>query len=120
MAPIPRDSHWDEKSTATEVHGLPLHKHSAGPTPSSSPKISARKLIASIFLFLASISLLHKPMRHCYHRAHEHFCPYSKLSVEQRARKVLSTTPLIGESALSASMLRSHTATNHLVTRWPH
>ena len=50
----------------------------------------------SIVVFLATFSLLHRPLGHCYHRVNEHLC--RSRSIEQRARKILSTTPLIGET----------------------
>lgn len=93
MAPITRESGLGEKPQIFLAQELPVHNQ---PTAPRSPRVSPRKLIASVFLFLITISMLHKPLSHCYHRAHGHFC--RKLSVEQRARKVLSTTPLIGES----------------------
>lgn len=63
-----------------------------------SPKISPKRLVATVLLSLITLSLLHRPLTHCYHRAAQHFCHGgSHVSVEDRARKVLSSSPLIGK-----------------------
>lgn len=89
MAPIPLRNHeWasDEKGAA----------HLPGDAPAPRPRrISPKRLIVSIVAFLLTFSLLHRPLGHCYHRVNDHLC--RARSIEQRARRVLSSTPLIGE-----------------------
>ncbi|KAL6849761.1 hypothetical protein ACO1O0_009306 [Amphichorda felina] len=87
MAPIPLRNHeWasDEKGAA----------HLPGDAPAPRPRrISPKRLIVSIVAFLLTFSLLHRPLGHCYHRVNDHLC--RARSIEQRARRVLSSTPLI-------------------------
>lgn len=80
-------------------------------TQPRSPKISPRRLIAAIFITLITLNLLQRPLTHCFHRMSQHFCHQSHLSVEDRAHKVLSSTPLIGETDASSSS-HPHTNTN--------
>lgn len=69
------------------------------------PKISPRRLLAAILVSLITLTLLHKPLVHCYHRMSRQLCHHShlhhnhNLTVEDRARKVLSSTPLVGKRA---------------------
>lgn len=81
-------------------------------TQPRTPKISPRRLIITILLSLFTLSLLQKPLTHCYHRMSQHFCNQSHLSVEDRARKVLSSTPLIGKMDMVSA--QPHAKTNTL------
>merc|ERR1712169_38606 len=100
MAPIPTETYRSEKPSILLVQELPVHNQAGSPR---SPKLSAMKLIASIFLFLATVSLLHKPLNHCYRKARTH-C--SGLSVDERARNVLAGTPLIDGHIDMAMLIR--------------
>ncbi len=87
MAPIPHDYHElpsNEKSN--------LHDESPNPRPR---RVSPKALILGTILFLLTLGLLHKPIGHCYHRVREHVC--HPRTIEQRARKVLLSAPLIGQ-----------------------
>ncbi|KFH46227.1 putative dipeptidase-like protein [Hapsidospora chrysogenum ATCC 11550] len=82
MAPIPPN---DIERASHEKGALPSSP--ASPRPR---RVSPRRLIASIFIFLLTFSFLHRPLGR---RGNDHFC--RRHSVEQRARRVLSMTPLI-------------------------
>lgn len=88
MAPIPPN---DIERASHEKGALPGSP--ASPRPR---RVSPRRLIASIFIFLLTFSFLHRPLGR---RANDHFC--RRHSVEQRARRVLSMTPLIGQPTIT-------------------
>lgn len=81
---------------------LPFQKnphHDLGKPPST-PKLTPRKAIIAIFLMLLSLSLLHGPVTCRYNNG----IPregHGLRTVEQRARHILSETPLIGNSLFS-------------------
>ncbi|KAL7949202.1 membrane dipeptidase domain-containing protein [Trichoderma barbatum] len=75
-------------------------------------KPNLKKLAAGISLALATIGLLHKPALNHYQRIHNHSCSKS-LSVEERAHKVLSGTPLIDGHVDFPLVLRAYYG-NHL------
>lgn len=54
-----------------------------------------KKLAVGASLALATIGLLYKPAFSHYQRIYQHSCSKA-LTVEERAHKILSTTPLIG------------------------
>jgi membrane dipeptidase len=55
-----------------------------------------KKLALGASLALATIGLLYKPAFSHYQRISQHSCSKT-LTVEERAHKILSTTPLIGK-----------------------
>ncbi|KAH6892024.1 membrane dipeptidase-domain-containing protein [Thelonectria olida] len=80
---------------------LPITKHKgkagkAGRNESpSTPKLTPRKAIIAIFLSLLALSLLHQPVTHCYNRIPKYGQGQGLLSVEERARHILASNPLI-------------------------
>lgn len=58
-------------------------------------RIKPKTLIISALLMIMSFALLHRPISHCYHRVSHH--AHKSRSANERARVVLSKTPLIGE-----------------------
>lgn len=72
-----------------------LHKHHHEQT-NSTPKLTPRKALLFIIFTLLALSLLHRPVSHCYNQLPR---PGSGLRTpEERARHILAHTPLIGES----------------------
>lgn len=69
----------------------------ASPSPPSSPKLTPRKVILVIFLSLLGLSLLHRPVTHCYNGFPKYGHGQGLLTPEERARNILATTPLIGK-----------------------
>lgn len=67
----------------------------ASPSPPSSPKLTPRKVILVIFLSLLGLSLLHRPVTHCYNGFPKYGHGQGLLTPEERARNILATTPLI-------------------------
>lgn len=87
MAPIHLESKdWESVERGDESKAL---------SPSGrSPKVSPTKLIATVVLFLVALNFLQKPIAECYQRVSDHVC--GPRSMEERAHRVLKTTPLIG------------------------
>ncbi|KAF4120168.1 membrane dipeptidase [Geosmithia morbida] len=63
------------------------------PVRAKAGSITPRRLLAVAVLFLVTVGFMHKSFGQCYHRLREHIC--GPLSVEERAERVLKTTPLI-------------------------
>ena len=59
-----------------------------------------RKLALCVSLALATVGLLYKPAFGHYQRIYQHSCSKT-LSVEERAHKILSATPLIGNLTIN-------------------
>lgn len=60
-----------------------------------------KKLAAGVSLALATIGLLYKPALGHYQRVYQHSCSKT-LTVDERAHKILSATPLIGNSTINS------------------
>ena len=79
---------------------LPFKKKSSNDSQTSSaPKLTPRKIFLVIFLILLSLSLLNRPTI-CYGKPKE---GHGLKTVEERARHILSKTPLIGNTRPSHS-----------------
>lgn len=70
-----------------------LHNNSYNETPST-PKLTPRKALLATFLALLGLSLLHRPVSNRYNGVPRY--GNGLRSPEERARHILTTTPLIG------------------------
>lgn len=70
-----------------------IHNNSYHETPSS-PKLTPRRAILAIFLALLGLSLLHRPVSNRYNGVPRY--GNGLRTPEERARHILTTTPLIG------------------------
>ncbi|CAI6100469.1 unnamed protein product [Clonostachys chloroleuca] len=67
-------------------------------------RIKPKTLIISALLMIMSFALLHRPISHCYHRVSHH--AHKSRSANERARVVLSKTPLIDGHVDLAVLIR--------------
>lgn len=92
---------------------LPMSSWADYRDPAASPgqprKPNIKKLAVGVSLALATITLLYKPAFNHYQRIYDQACSSKTHSVEERANRVLSTTPLIGKGFCAAIERQGHT-----------
>lgn len=91
----------------SQLHNSPHHE------PPSSPKLTPRKALLAIFLALLGLSLLHRPVSNRYNGVPRY--GNGLRTPEERARHVLTTTPLIG---MITSLHHDWMKTNKNFLRW--
>lgn len=98
MAPIPHQPKDWEHAERGDAERKTSH-----PTRSP-PRVSPRNLIVGVVLFLVGLNFLQDPISHCYQTISDHIC--GPKTVEQRVRRILSSTPLIDGHIDLAILLR--------------
>ena len=104
MAPMAyRSNSWNKEADANDELAQPV-----GLQPTTR-KVSPKRIVLGSLMCLAGLAMLQKPMTHCYRKV-EHMC-HRPRTFEERAHKILTESPLIGNPNLT--LVRSDSAANH-------